>query len=87
MPKHTARLWAVQDFAKGWSVAVGPRYISRAPVNHFNYYFLGGYTLWDAAVYCRRGRVEYSFNANSSNDFLVYPGRPLDVTGRVKFLF
>jgi hypothetical protein len=47
-------------------VAVGPRYISRAPVNNFN---------------------KERYLVASINDFLVYPGRPLDVTGRVKFLF
>jgi len=98
VPKHTARLWAVQDFSKGWSVAIGPRYISRAPVNNFNYYYLGGYTVWDAAVYYKTRRIDYSVNVNnlfnkerylvaSINDFLVYPGRPFDLTGRIKFHF
>lgn len=95
VPKHTARLWAVHDIAKGWSVALGPRYISRAPVNNFDYYFLGGYTVWDAAVYYKTRRIDYSLNVNnlfnkerylvaSINDFLVYPGRPFDLTGRIK---
>jgi len=95
VPKHTARLWAVQDFSRGWSVALGPRYISRTPVNNFNYYFLGGYTVWDAAVYYKTKRLDYSLNVNnlfnkerylvaSINDFLVYPGRPFDLTGRIK---
>ncbi len=98
VPKHTARLWAVQDFSRGWSVALGPRYISRTPVNNFNYYFLGGYTIWDAAVYYKTRRFDYSVNVNNLfnkerylvaaiNDFLVYPGRPFDLTGRIKFHF
>ncbi len=98
VPKHTARLWAVQDLPKGWAVAVGPRYIARAPVNNFNYYFLGGYTVWDAAVYYKTKRIDYSLNANnllnkerylvaSINDFLVYPGRPFDLSANLKFRF
>ncbi|MDX2268956.1 MAG: TonB-dependent receptor [Bryobacter sp.] len=96
VPKHTARLWAVQDLPKGWAVAVGPRYVARAPVNNFNYYFLGGYTLWDAAVFYKTKHIDYSVNINnlfnkerylvaSINDFLVYPGRPFDLTANLRF--
>jgi iron complex outermembrane receptor protein len=96
VPKHTARLWAVQDLPKGWAVAVGPRYSARAPVNNLNYYFLGGYTLWDAAVYYKTKHIDYSVNVNnlfnkerylvaSINDFLVYPGRPFGLSANLKF--
>lgn len=96
VPRHTARLWGVYDLPKGWAVAVGPRYISSSPVNSFNYYFLGGYTIWDTAVYYKTKHIDYSVNLNnlfnkerylvaSINDYLVYPGKPFDVNVNLKF--
>lgn len=98
VPKHTVSFWGVYDVTSQLQVAVGQRYIARAPVNNFNYVFLGGYTLWDAAVFYRVKKWEYSVNLNNAlnkerylvssiNDYLVYPGKPLDVTGTIRFRF
>jgi iron complex outermembrane recepter protein len=98
VPRHTVSFWGVYDVSRALQVAVGQRYLGRSPVNNFDYFYLGGYTLWDAAVYYRRSKMEYSVNLNNAlnknrylvasiNDYLVYPGKPLDVTGTIRFHF
>jgi iron complex outermembrane recepter protein len=98
VPRHTASFWGVYDVSRQLQVAIGQRYLGRAPVNNFDYFYLGGYTLWDAAVYYRRSKVEYSVNLNNAlnkdrylvasiNDYLVYPGKPFDITGTIRFHF
>lgn len=98
VPRHTFSFWGVYDFTSSLQVALGNRYLGRSPVNNFNYFFMGGYTLWDAAVFYRKSKWEYSVNLNNAlnkerylvasiNDFLVYPGKPFDVTGTIRFRF
>ncbi len=98
VPRHTVSFWGVYDVSSSLQVAIGQRYIARAPVNNFNYFFMGGYTLWDAAVFYRKSKWEYSVNLNNAlnkerylvasiNDFLVYPGKPFDATGTIRFRF
>ena len=98
VPRHTESFWGIYDVTRQWRVALGQRYIGSSSVNSFNYVMLGGYTLWDAAVFYHRDRVEYSVNLNnftnkqrylvsSINDYLVYPGKPIEVVGTVRFHF
>jgi outer membrane receptor protein involved in Fe transport len=98
VPRHTARLWAAYDLPKGWQVALGTRYLGRTPPSNFNYYFVGGYTIWDAAVFYRARRMEWGLNLNNFtnkqryflggiNEVLLYPGRPIDVQGNVRYRF
>ena len=97
-PRHTQSFWGTYDVSRQWQVALGERYIGRAPVNNFNYVMMGGYTIWNAAVFYRRNKAEYSVNVNnftnkqryivaSINDYLVYPGKPIEVTGTLRFHF
>ena len=98
VPRHTENLWAIYDVNSKWRVALGQRYISRAPVNNFDYYWMGGYTIWNAAVFFRQQKAEYSVNLDnftnkqryfvgSINDYLLYPGSPFSITGTVRFHF
>ena len=98
VPRHTVSFWGVYDVTPQLQLALGQRYLGRSPVNNFNYVVLGGYTLWDAAVFYRVKKLEYSVNLNNAlnkeryfvasiNDFLVYPGKPFDVTGKIRFRF
>jgi len=98
VPRHTYSFWGIYDISSSLQVALGNRYIGRTPVNNFNYFFMGGYTLWDAAVFYRKSKWEYSVNLNNAlnkerylvssiNDFLVYPGKPFDATGTIRFRF
>jgi iron complex outermembrane receptor protein len=97
-PRHTQSFWGIYDVTRKWQVALGERYIGRAPVNNFNYVYMGGYTLWNAAVFYRTNKADYSVNLNnflnkdryivaSINDYLVYPGKPFEVTGTIRFHF
>jgi TonB-dependent siderophore receptor len=98
VPRHTESFWGIYDLTRQWRVALGQRYMGRAPVNNFNYVVMGGYTTWDAAIFYRRSKAEYSVNLNnftnkeryivsSINDYLVYPGRPFEIIGTLRFHF
>ncbi len=98
VPRHTARLWATYDLPRGWQVALGSRYLGRTPPSNFNYYFMGGYTIWDAAVFYRAKRFEWGLNLNNFtnkeryftggiNEILLYPGRPFDIQANLRYRF
>lgn len=98
VPRHTASLWAAYDLPRGWQVALGTRYLGRTPPSNFNYYFMGGYTIWDAAVFYRARRFEWGLNLNNFtnkeryftgaiNEILLYPGRPFDAQMNIRYRF
>ncbi len=98
VPRHTARLWAAYDLPRGFQVALGTRYLGKNPPSNFNYYFLGGYTIWDAAVFYRTRKFEWGLNLNNFtnkeryflgaiNEVLLYPGRPFDAQVNLRYRF
>ena len=98
VPRHTARLWAAYDLPRGWQVALGNRYMGKTPPSNFNYIFVGGYTIWDAAVFYRTRKMQWGLNLNNFtnkeryflgaiNEILLYPGRPFDIQANVRFRF
>jgi len=100
VPKHTTRIWGTYEFPRGFGASVGMRYVSKRAADAFNYFFMDGYTVWDAGLYYRRSNMEYSINAknigNRKNYFVssiiwngsqLYPGPPADVSATVRFRF
>ena len=98
VPRHTARLWAAYDLPRGFQVALGVRYMGKTPPSNFNYLFVGGYTIWDAALFYRTRKVEWGLNLNNFsnkqryflgaiNEILLYPGRPFDAQVNVRYRF
>jgi outer membrane receptor for ferric coprogen and ferric-rhodotorulic acid len=77
---------------------MGSRYLGRTPPSNFNYYFMGGYTIWDAAVFYRTRRMQWGVNLNNFtnkqryflggiNEVLLYPGRPFDAQVNLRYRF
>lgn len=98
VPRHTARLWAAYDLPRGWQVALGTRYMGKTPPSNFNYLFVGGYTIWDAALFYRARKMEWGLNLNNFtnkqryflgaiNEILLYPGRPFDAQVNLRYRF
>ena len=100
VPKHTTRVWGTYEFPRGFGASVGVRYVSKRAADQFNYFFMDGYTTWDAGLYYRRSNMEYSINAknigNRKNYFVssiiwngsqLYPGPPVDVSATIRFRF
>ena len=98
VPRHTESFWGIYDVSRQWQVAVGQRYLGRVPVNNFDYVTLGGYSLLDAALFYHHRKTDVSLNfynvlnkeryfVGSINDYLVYPGKPLDMTVTIRFHF
>jgi iron complex outermembrane receptor protein len=100
VPRHTMRIWGTYQFPRGFGASLGTRYVSRRAADQFNYFFLDGYTIWDAGFYYRRSNMEYGVNiknfGNKKNYFVssiiwngnqLYPGPPIDVTATIRFRF
>ena len=100
VPRHTARVWGTYEFPRGFGASAGARYVAKRAADQFNYFFMDGYTIWDAGLYYRRSQMEYSVNAknigNRKNYFVssiiwngsqLYPGPPVDVSATIRFRF
>ena len=99
-PRHTARLWGTYEFPRGIGVSLGSRYVGQRAIDAFNQLFLGGYTIWDAGLYYRLSKMEYSVNVhnlfNKTNYFVssivfnsvqLYPGQPAKVIATARYRF
>ena len=100
VPRHTARVWGTYEFPKGFGASAGVHHVARRAADQFNYFFMDGYTIVDAAVYYRRSNMEYQVNfkniGNRKNYFVssiiwngnqLYPGPPIDVSATIRFRF
>jgi len=97
-PRHTARLWMTYDFPKGFGASLGAKYHSMTPIGSFNYFFMGGFTTWDTALFYRRQKMELGLNitnllnkthyfVSGINETQVYPGKPLNVAATARYRF
>ncbi len=100
VPKHTARVFGTYELPKGFGVSLGARHVSRRAADAFNYFFMDGYTIWDAGLYYRRSHAEFSVdfkNIGDRENYFVssiiwngsqlYPGPPFSASATIRFRF
>lgn len=95
-PRHTFNLWGGYDWANGFGVNVGARYLGRTFADNADTFAVDGYGLLNLAARYRHGAIEYAVNINNVTDnnyftahldyLQVYPGNPVNVlaTARVR---
>jgi iron complex outermembrane receptor protein len=87
VPRHTANLWATRFFGPV-GIAAGAQYVGLLYSDNANLIRLGGFVLFDAAAFYRRGPWEVAFNLpnilnrkryfnTSIYDTQLYPGAPI----------
>jgi iron complex outermembrane receptor protein len=92
-PRHTFNFWAGYEWANGFGVNAGTRYMGRTFADNANVFEVDGYATLSLAARYRRGSFEYALNLNNVTDtdyFVphldfpqVYPGDPINVLGTV----
>lgn len=98
VPRHTGSVWTTYDLKNGLGFGVGGRALSRAYTSFFNTIPLAGYAVFDAALFYRKPRYDFTVNFNNftnrKNYFVgsvyntqVYPGKPIDVQATLRLRF
>jgi TonB-dependent siderophore receptor len=95
-PRHLFNLWTSKQFASGFGMAAGARYVGKQFIAEDNRYAVDDYFLLDAALSYRTGRVRASVNLKNltSAEYetrgfgsaSAIPARPFEVLGRVEVL-
>lgn len=96
--RHTGSLWVTKAFDNGFGFSLGGRYRGNLFSDRLNSIRLGGFTTWDANLFYRRNKIEYSVNfmnilnkrryfLSAINDNQLYPGAPINVFGTIRWRF
>jgi iron complex outermembrane recepter protein len=95
-PAHTGNAWLTKAWKSGFTASLGATYRSGMFTDNSNEFRLGGWTTFGGAASYRRGKLEYSVNAENlfnrqryffGADYpdLVYPGSPLNVFATIRY--
>lgn len=95
-PAHTGNAWLTKAWKSGFTASLGMQYRSGMFTDNSNAFRLGGWTVFGGAASYRRGKLEYSVNAENlfnrqryffGADYsdLVYPGSPINVFATIRY--
>lgn len=95
-PRHLASLWAMKQFASGFGLGLGGRYVGRHFVAEDNAFVVDPYVTIDVAASYERDRWKLSLHCKNVTDeeyetrgfggAAVTPGRPFTAYARVELL-
>lgn len=100
VPRHTGNTWITRQWNSGFHASVGARYMGRVWLNDVNDIPLGGWTTFSGAFGFRRGRYDWSVNAENllnreryvasafgTAGSQVYPGSPINIFSTLRLRF